>query len=315
MIATGLTEMRGTTAPRLHLELMCSRVLLPGADADERGLHARMDRLERRVGMMGDAEASSVTDWQDTGVQRKPKPERPSAVEVERQRPAPVTDQPPPAAESRPEQPAQRRAPGEAPRQRPAQQAPAPEQPQQRPAPEQRPAAPQPPAAPAPVQPRAQLTAAELRRVWPNVLEEVKRRRRFTFMLLSNHAQVLEVADGALTLGFDAQGPKENFASGVGSADVLSDALIEVIGVELRIVAVLAGGEQAARPAQRPQGAPAVEPEPERRAQPQEERPAQQPPSEQVSADDAVLDAAHNAEELLSSTFGAEVISVRGADE
>lgn len=43
VIATGLTEMRGTTAPRLHLELMCSRVLLPGADTDERGLHARMD--------------------------------------------------------------------------------------------------------------------------------------------------------------------------------------------------------------------------------------------------------------------------------
>ena len=30
------TEMRGATAPRLHLELMCARVLLPGADVDDR---------------------------------------------------------------------------------------------------------------------------------------------------------------------------------------------------------------------------------------------------------------------------------------
>ncbi|MGB7962812.1 MAG: DNA polymerase III subunit gamma and tau, partial [Propionicimonas sp.] len=37
VIAVGLTEMRGTTAPRLHLELMCARVLLPGADTDGRG--------------------------------------------------------------------------------------------------------------------------------------------------------------------------------------------------------------------------------------------------------------------------------------
>ncbi|MEA5116253.1 MAG: DNA polymerase III subunit gamma and tau, partial [Propionicimonas sp.] len=49
VIAVGLTEMRGTTAPRLHLELMCARVLLPGADVDGRGLHARLDRLERLV--------------------------------------------------------------------------------------------------------------------------------------------------------------------------------------------------------------------------------------------------------------------------
>src|SRR6185312_7978670 len=51
VIAEGLTEMRGTTAPRLHLELMCARILLPGADVDARGIHARLDRLERRIGV------------------------------------------------------------------------------------------------------------------------------------------------------------------------------------------------------------------------------------------------------------------------
>ena len=43
VLATGLTNMRGTTAPRLHLELMCSRILLPGADTDGRGIHARLE--------------------------------------------------------------------------------------------------------------------------------------------------------------------------------------------------------------------------------------------------------------------------------
>ena len=56
VLAVGLTEMRGTTAPRLHLELMCARVLLPGADIDDRGVHARLDRLERRIGVTGSTE-------------------------------------------------------------------------------------------------------------------------------------------------------------------------------------------------------------------------------------------------------------------
>ncbi|WP_188189078.1 DNA polymerase III subunit gamma and tau [Nonomuraea sp. SYSU D8015] len=43
----GLTEMRGATAPRLLLELMCARVLLPGASQGEEALLARLERLER----------------------------------------------------------------------------------------------------------------------------------------------------------------------------------------------------------------------------------------------------------------------------
>ncbi|MDR1265914.1 MAG: DNA polymerase III subunit gamma and tau [Propionibacteriaceae bacterium] len=51
VLAAGLTAMRGTTAPRLQLELMCARLLLPGADVSGRGVHARLDRLERRLDM------------------------------------------------------------------------------------------------------------------------------------------------------------------------------------------------------------------------------------------------------------------------
>lgn len=42
-----LTEMTGATSPRLHLELLCARLLLPGADDGAAGLAARVERLER----------------------------------------------------------------------------------------------------------------------------------------------------------------------------------------------------------------------------------------------------------------------------
>ncbi|MHA7219068.1 DNA polymerase III subunit gamma and tau [Arthrobacter sp. MDT1-48-3] len=46
---TALTEMTGATSPRLHLELLCARLLLPAADATARGTLARVDRIERRL--------------------------------------------------------------------------------------------------------------------------------------------------------------------------------------------------------------------------------------------------------------------------
>ncbi len=53
---TALTEMTGATSPRLHLELLSARLLLPGADQSERGMGARLDRIERRLSY-GGAEA------------------------------------------------------------------------------------------------------------------------------------------------------------------------------------------------------------------------------------------------------------------
>lgn len=45
--ADGLTQMRGATAPRLILELICARILLPGSD--DQGLLARIERLENGI--------------------------------------------------------------------------------------------------------------------------------------------------------------------------------------------------------------------------------------------------------------------------
>jgi DNA polymerase-3 subunit gamma/tau len=50
IVHNGLVEMRGTTAPRLLLELITARMLLPGADDSQGGLLHRLERMERRLG-------------------------------------------------------------------------------------------------------------------------------------------------------------------------------------------------------------------------------------------------------------------------
>jgi DNA polymerase-3 subunit gamma/tau len=60
-----LTEMTGATSPRLHLELLVARVLVPSSDESERGTLARVERLERRIGM-GDAPTVPAKDTHAT---------------------------------------------------------------------------------------------------------------------------------------------------------------------------------------------------------------------------------------------------------
>ncbi|MDG9673239.1 DNA polymerase III subunit gamma and tau [Micromonospora sp. DH14] len=53
IVHDGLVEMRGTTAPRLLLELICARMLLPGVDDSTGGLLQRLERMERRLTVGG----------------------------------------------------------------------------------------------------------------------------------------------------------------------------------------------------------------------------------------------------------------------
>lgn len=55
-----LSSMTGATSPKLHLELMCAKILVPAADATEVGSLARIERLERRIGI-GASETVSAT--------------------------------------------------------------------------------------------------------------------------------------------------------------------------------------------------------------------------------------------------------------
>ncbi|MGN6503917.1 MAG: DNA polymerase III subunit gamma and tau, partial [Pseudolysinimonas sp.] len=58
VVNTALTEMTGATSPRLHLELMVARLLVPAADDSDRGALARVERLERRIGVSDEVGAA-----------------------------------------------------------------------------------------------------------------------------------------------------------------------------------------------------------------------------------------------------------------
>jgi DNA polymerase-3 subunit gamma/tau len=58
ILHTGLAEMRGTTSPRLVLELLCARMLLPAASLDDAGLLQRLERVERRLEIAAEHDAA-----------------------------------------------------------------------------------------------------------------------------------------------------------------------------------------------------------------------------------------------------------------
>ena len=59
VVSETLNSMSGATSPKLQLELMCARVLVPAASDSEAGSLARLDRLERRIGVSGAPEQAS----------------------------------------------------------------------------------------------------------------------------------------------------------------------------------------------------------------------------------------------------------------
>jgi DNA polymerase III subunit gamma/tau len=61
IVHTALIEMRGTTSPRLVLELLCARMLLPDAAADSAALLQRLERLERRNAALSGSESAPQT--------------------------------------------------------------------------------------------------------------------------------------------------------------------------------------------------------------------------------------------------------------
>jgi DNA polymerase-3 subunit gamma/tau len=73
VVNAALTEMTGATSPRLHLELMIARVLVPSSDETDRGALARVERLERRIGVDGAVPVAAPTPAAE--------PARPSAAE------------------------------------------------------------------------------------------------------------------------------------------------------------------------------------------------------------------------------------------
>ncbi|MEU5899938.1 DNA polymerase III subunit gamma and tau [Streptomyces venezuelae] len=359
LVNEGLTEMRGATSPRLQLELICARVLLPAAYDDERSVMARLERLERGgnfvPGGQGPGPSMGYVPGPEAhaGVQQPgaamppvgpaggsaPAPQGPpvppgggpaaarAAVRgaggapeaapsaVPAAAPAPQASAPPPAATppAAPAAPApaaeptgERRPGGWPTASAPAAQTSSTPRPggwptaasagsaspaASAPAPQ---AAAAPAAAPQPSQAAAPMASApaggpDPRSLWPNILEAVKNRRRFTWILLSQNAQVAGFDGTTLQIGFVNAGARDNFASS-GSEDVLRQALSEQFGVQWKVEAIVdPSGGSAPPPAAGnfggggvPSGAGSFgggAPQPPRAAAPQQQAPSPAAPA------------------------------------
>ncbi|KIZ19202.1 DNA polymerase III subunit gamma and tau [Streptomyces natalensis] len=90
--------------------------------------------------------------------------------------------------------------------------------------------------------------AAQVRQMWPEILDAVKGRRRFTWILLSQNAQVSGFDGTTLQIGFPNAGARDSFANG-GSEDVLKDVLAERFHVQWRVEAIVDPSGGASPPA------------------------------------------------------------------
>lgn len=195
--AEGLTQMRGATAPRLMLELICGRILLPIADASESGMLSRIERLERAENLVPmttvrSSEARTVEPKETTGSTHATSDV--SHSKVEEVKPAIKAKDSARAAEPAAVQPATTQ--------------------------------------------HGAFDIAALRRAWPDIIEDVKKRRRLTWSLLSASAQLLAVDDKAITIGIVNAGARDSFVRSE-SDEILRKSFIDVIGIDRKIECVV----------------------------------------------------------------------------
>ena len=234
IVASGLTEMRGATTPRLLLELICARLLLPAVDDDVLGVSARVDRLERRVSVAGEMSAPQHVGPSPAARQQPSVEQRSSPQAAPRQAPAqPPAPQQPDVGEAQSGRAPEVSGPEQV--QRPEQSTAAPTRQPTTPVPDPTPAPVAAPATPAAAEPApGHLSLADVRRIWPDLLEQVKKMRRFTWILLSQNAQVIGVDATSLTVGFKTAGARDSFLGG-GSEEILRQAAIEMIGADWKV--------------------------------------------------------------------------------
>ena len=236
VVSEALSDLRGATAPRLQLELMAARLLLPASDADERGTRARLDQLERRMSsapMPAAPPAAAVP--QAASVQPAPT----TAVAA-----APLDADVPVHAES-----AAASAPAAAPAAKPASAGRAPRklsEVTERAAADTA-AASVPVAAPRPAPASSAVAAsgtsdepglAEMRSMWPAVLDALKTYSRVAWMAFASSAPI-SLTNGVLAVAIDSAGTAINIRSS-GHDVRLRQAILDVLRRDVTIDVVLA---------------------------------------------------------------------------
>ena len=180
----GLTEMRGATAPRLILELICGRILLPSGD--DSALIARIERLERGINLV--SHSIAAVDVAPVAIP----PIVAKSISTVAELVSNEVKKPIRAAASEPSS----------------------------------------------IQSNGPVDIAALRHMWPDVIENVKKRRRLTWSLLSASAQVLAVDDQAITIGIVNSGARDSFVRS-GSDEILAAAFQDVTGISRKIEVLL----------------------------------------------------------------------------
>jgi DNA polymerase-3 subunit gamma/tau len=210
VVAAGLVEMRGTTSPRLQLELLCARLLLPSVNDSAGSLAARLDAVERRLTVAPAAAASETPPPVPARQAGPPAGAADSPAPAVAPASSGANSSPVPPAVAQPEPPpAQVTAAAAPPTEAPVLQAAA-------------------PAAPGAVD------AARLRETWPLVLDAVKKRARVPYFVLAEHARIGDVSGDLVTVTIALAPIAKSFQNGAGP-DVLADALGEVVGGSWRI--------------------------------------------------------------------------------
>ncbi len=205
VVSEALSDLRGATAPRLHLELMAARLLLPASDADERGTRARLDQLERRMTAQPLLVAPVVTGIPGVVVEVPPAP-----VQVSQDKPA---------------------SPGRAPRKLSEVTEKSVPQAQAPPA-----GVATPPAVQTPASDEGGL--AEMRSMWPAVLDALKTYSRVAWMAFANSAPI-SLSSGVLAVAIDSAGTAINIRSS-GHDERLRQAILDVMRRDVNIDVVLA---------------------------------------------------------------------------
>jgi DNA polymerase-3 subunit gamma/tau len=204
--AEGLTQMRGATAPRLILELICGRILLPGADITERGLLSRIERLERAESISvptTPAVASTpvvAANFSEKADSKKALPESASPEKLAEPKASPKSSDPIKTAD--------------------------------------------------PVAKNSAIDVTGLRRIWPDVIEEVKKKRRLTWSLLSASANIVSMDDKSITIGIVNPGARDSFLRSESDV-ILRQAFIDVVGVDKKIEVIVDSSIDTNTPAAR----------------------------------------------------------------
>jgi DNA polymerase-3 subunit gamma/tau len=210
VVNSSLTEMTGATSPRLHLELMVARLLVPASDDTDRGALARVERLERRMNIRAGAESEAspdrdantaklLTDQHDLPVAENKTARVPRSPERLRPTPEPIAPVHEPVEKTVSELAEQR-----------------------------------------PVESVTPVTLSQLKDAWPEILEVVQKAKRTAWMVV--YTATPRILDGeVLTLSFPSETDVNNFkerpTSGDSVSETLRSAINTVLGIRVKYVA------------------------------------------------------------------------------